>query len=323
MMKRKMLAWVALALFPGLALGQAYPSRPVRMIIPFAPGGASDFVGRIMQPKMGELLGQQVVVENRAGAAGNIGVETAAKSAADGYTVFLGNVGTIAINPSVFPNLPVNPVKDFIAVTQVVDVPSVLIVNPKLTVGSVRELIAYAKANPGKLNYGTPGSGSQNRLEMEMFRKAESLDMVHIPYKGGAGPAVTGLVAGETQVMFTTAPSALGQIKGGRLKILAVTSATRMDQLPSTPTMLESGYPGFLSSSWQGVFVPSGTPREPVDRLFAALQQTMKIPEVVERLAQGGAYVATSASPKAFADFVTSESRRWGKVAKEAGATVD
>jgi len=323
MMKRKMRVWAALALFPALALGQAYPSRAVRVIIPFAPGGASDFVGRILQPRLGELLGQQIVIENRAGAAGNIGVEAAAKAAPDGYTVFLGNIGTIAINPSVFPDLPVNPTKDFIAITQVVDVPSVLVVNPSFQVDSVKELVAYARSNPGKLNYGSPGSGSQNRLEMEVLRKAEKLEMVHVPYKGGAGPAVTALVAGETQLMFTTAASAIGQIRGGRLRVLAVTSAKRMEQLPSAPTMVESGYAEFLSSSWQGIFVPAGTPREAVDRLFAGLQQTLKTPGVVERLAQGGAYVATSASPKEFADFVASETRRWGRVAKESGATVD
>src|SRR5882672_6052632 len=323
MMKRKMLVWAVLALFPALALGQAYPSRPVRVIIPFAPGGASDFVGRILQPRLGELLGQQIVVENRAGAAGNLGVEAAAKAPPDGYTAFLGNIGTIAINPSVFPDLPVSPMKDFIAITQVVDVPSVLVVNPSFKVDTVKELVAYAKSNPGKLNYGSPGSGSQNRLEMEVLRKAEKLEMVHVPYKGGAGPAVTALVAGETQLMFTTAASAIGQIRGGRLRVLAVTSAKRMEQLPSAPTMVESGYPEFLSSSWQGIFVPAGTPREAVDRLFAGLQQTLKTPEVVERLAQGGAYVATSASPREFAGFVASETRRWGRVAKESGATVD
>jgi len=324
--KRKFAPWAALVLVlcPLLSFGQAgYPNRPVRMIIPFAPGGASDFVGRILQPRLGELLGQAIVIENRAGAAGNIGVEAAARSAPDGYTVFLGNIGTIAINPSVFPNLPVNPVKDFIAITQVVDVPSVLVVNPSFQVNSVKELVAYAKGNPGKLNYGSPGSGSQNRLEMELLRKAEGLNMVHIPYKGGAGPAVTALVAGETQLMFTTAASAIGQIRGGRLRVLAVTSAKRMEQLPSAPTMPESGYRDFLSSSWQGVFVPAGTPREVVERLYAVLQQTMRTPDVVERLAQGGAYVATSASPKVFSEFVAAETQRWGKVAKESGATVD
>jgi tripartite-type tricarboxylate transporter receptor subunit TctC len=324
-MGRKFAAWLALGLIllPALAFAQAYPGRPVRIIIPFAPGGASDFVGRIVQPKLGELLGQQIVIENRAGAAGNIGMEAAAKAAPDGYTVYLGNIGTVAINPAVFPDLPVAPTRDFAAVTQIVDVPSVLVVNPGFAVKSVKEFVAYAKANPGKLNYGSPGSGSQNRLEMELLRKAEGLSMVHIPYKGGAGPAVAALVAGETQVMFTTAPSAIGQIRGGRINILAVTSAKRMEQLPSTPTMVESGYADFLSSSWQGIFVPTGTPREIVERLYAVLLQAMKAPEVVERLTKGGVDVATSASPKAFADFVASETQRWGRVAKESGATVD
>ena len=315
---------LTVAWLPQITLAQgSYPSRPVRMIIPFAPGGASDFVGRILQPRLSELLGQQIIIENRAGAAGNIGVEAAARSAPDGYTVFLGNIGTIAINPSVFPNLPVNPMTDLAAVTQVVDVPSVLVVNPSLSATTVKEFVAFAKANPGKLNYGSPGSGSQNRLEMELLRRAEALGMVHIPYKGGAGPAVAGLVGGETHLMFTTAPSAIGQIRGGRLRVLAVTSARRMEQLPSTPTMVESGYADFLSSSWQGVFVPSGTPQGAIERLYTVLQQTMKTADVVERLAKGGVEVALSDSPKAFADFVAAESRRWGKVAKESGATVD
>ncbi|HKW39422.1 MAG TPA: tripartite tricarboxylate transporter substrate binding protein, partial [Burkholderiales bacterium] len=301
-----------------------YPSRPVRMIIPFAPGGASDFVGRIIQPKMSELLGQQVVVENRGGAAGNIGLEAAAKSDPDGYTIFLGNIGTIAINVAVFRSLNIKPQSDFIAVTEVVDVPGVLIANDAFPPKNVQEVVAYARANPGKLNYGSPGSGSQNRLEMELFRRAAGgLDMVHIPYKGGAGPAVTGLIAGETQLMFTTAPSALGFIKGGRLKVLAVTSAKRIPALPEVPTMVESGYPRSVTGSWQGVFVPKATPQPVVDRLFAVTQQVMKTPDVVERLAAGGVDVVLSASPRAFAGFVAQESERWGQVAREVGATVD
>lgn len=316
------IAWL-LALCPALALAQAgYPNRPVKMIIPFAPGGASDFVGRIIQPHLGKLLGQPIVIENRAGAAGNIGMDAAAKSPPDGYTVYLGNIGTVAINPAVFPKLAVNPVRDFAAVTQVVDVPSVLVAHPSLEANTVKDLVAIAKAHPGKLNYATPGSGSQNRLEMELLRKLEGLDMVHIPYKGGAGPAVAGLVGGETHVMFTTAPSAMGQIHGGRLKILAVTSTKRLAQLPAAPTMMEQGY-AVNSSSWQGVFVPTGTPREAVERLYAVLQETMKTPDVIERLAKGGVEIATSASPKAFADFVVAETQRWGKVARDTGATVD
>jgi len=313
-----------LALVPALASAQGYPARPVRMIIPFAPGGASDFVGRIIQPKMSDLLGQQLVIENRGGAAGNIGLEAAAKSDPDGYTIFLGNIGTIAINAAVFRSLDIKPQRDFIAVTQVVDVPGVLVANPSFAPVTVKDLVAYAKANPGKLNYASPGSGSQNRLEMELFRQAAGgLDMLHIPYKGGAGPAVTGLIAGETQLMFTTAPSALGYIKGGKLKVLAVTSARRIAALPDVPTMVESGFPRSVTGSWQGIFVPKGTPQPVVDKLFSVTQQVMRTPDVIQRLAGGGVDVVLSDSPKAFADYVASESERWGKVAHEVGATVD
>jgi tripartite-type tricarboxylate transporter receptor subunit TctC len=322
-MKRRFLV-LALALGSAVALAQGYPSRPVRMIIPFAPGGASDFVGRIMQPKMSELLGQQIVIENRGGAAGNIGLEAAAKADPDGYTIFLGNIGTIAINAAVFRSLDIKPQRDFIAVTEVVDVPGVLVANPSFPPNTVKEVVSYAKANPGKLNYASPGSGSQNRLEMEMFREAAGgLDMLHIPYKGGAGPAVTGLLGGETQLMFTTAPSALGHIKGGKLKALAVTSAKRIGALPEVPTMVESGFPRSVTGSWQGIFVPKGTPQQAVDKLFAVTQQVMKTQDVVDRLASGGVDVALSASPKVFAEFVAQESERWGQVAREVGATVD
>jgi len=310
-------------LFPGLVFAQGYPSRPVRMIVPFAPGGASDFVGRIMQPRLGELLGEPIVVENRAGASGNIGVEAAARSAPDGYTLLLGNIGTIAVNPAVFAKLAVNPLADLAAVTQVVDVPSVLVANGAFSAGSVKELVALAKASPGKLNYGSPGSGSVNRLEMELLRIAEGLDMVHVPYKGGAGPAVAGLMGGETHVMFTTAASAIGQVRGGKLKLLAVTSQRRMEQAPSAPTMVESGYPDFVTGSWQGVFVPAGTPRDIVERLFSAIQSTMRTPEVAERLKNGGAEVLTSTTPAAFAEFVAAETRRWARVVRESNATVD
>ena len=293
------------------------------MIIPFAPGGASDFVARIIQPRLGELLGQPIVVENRAGASGNIGVEVAAKSPADGYTLLLGNIGGIAVNPAVFAKLPVNPLTDLGAVTQVVDVSSVLVANAALPAGSVRELVAHARANPGKLNYASPGSGSVNRLEMEILRILEGLEMVHVPYKGGAGPAVAGLMGGETQVMFTTAPSALGLVRGGRLKLLAVTSAKRMEQAPSVPTMVEAGYPEFVTGSWQGVFVPAGTSGEVVDRLHKAILQTLANAEVAERLAKGGADVVTSATPAAFTEFVAAETRRWARIVRESHATAD
>ena len=317
----KKLLW--LLLLPTLAFAQ-YPNRPIRMIIPFAPGGASDFVGRIMQPKMAELLGQQVVVENKPGASGNIGVAETARSAPDGYTIFLGNVGSVAINPGVFPNLAVHPLKDLIAVTQVVDVPGTLVANPSFPPNTVKELVAYAKANPGKVNYASPGSGSQNRLEMENLRKsAGGLQMVHVPYKGGAGPAAAALAAGETHIMFVTASSAMPLVKAGRLKVLAVAAPKRLQPLPDAPTMAESGYPGFETGSWQGVFVPAGTPKDVVDKLYEATIRAMKAPEVIQRLGNGGVEVVTSASPAAFQEFVAAETDRWGKAAKEAGATVD
>jgi tripartite-type tricarboxylate transporter receptor subunit TctC len=306
---------------PAAAFGQ-YPTKPIRMIIPFAPGGASDFVGRIMQPKMAELLGQPVVVENRAGAAGNIGMEAAAKSAPDGYTVFLGNVGSISINPAVMP-VQSNPLKDLVAITQVVDVPSVLVVHPTLPVSNIKELIAYAKANPGKLNYGSPGSGSLDRLAMEILRRLGGLDMVHVPYKGGAGPAVAGLMGGETNLMFATAASAMPGIKSGRLKLLAVTSEKRMEQVPSAPTVKEEGYADLSASSWQGLFVPTGTPKDAIDKLYAAAVKTMAMPEVVSRLANGGAEAVTSPNQTVFGEYVAAETQRWARIAKDANATAD
>ena len=311
-----------LMLLPALAWAQ-YPNKPVRMIVPFAPGGASDFVGRILQPRMSELLGQQVVVENRAGASGNIGMDAAAKSAPDGYTIYLGNIGTVALNPAVFHKLSVVPTRDFIAVTQVVDVPGVLVVNPELQAKTVTDIVAIAKAYPGKLNYASPGSGSQNRLEMEVFRKvAGGLDMVHVPYKGGAGPAVAGLAGGETHLMFVTASSAMTFVKNGRIRLIAVTSKHRLAAFPDTPTMIESGFPQLTSGSWQGIFVPAGTPKEVVDKLYSVTIETMKTPEVAQRLANGGVEIVTSA-PGEFTKFVQSETERWGRAVKEAGATAD
>jgi len=319
---KRLIAIVAI-LVPVLCFGQGYPNRPLRMIVPFAPGGASDFVGRILQPRMSELLGQQVVVENRGGAAGNIGVEAGARSAPDGYTLLLGNIGSIAINPGVFPNLSVAPTRDLIAVTQVVDVPSVLVAHPSFPPNTIKEVIDFAKANPGKLNYASPGSGSQNRLEMEILRKLAGLDMVHVPYKGGAGPALSGLVGAETHLMFVTASSALGHVRAGRLKALAVSTPKRMEQFPSTPTTEEQGFPELKASSWQGIFLPLGTPKDIVERMHAVMLQTMTSAEVVQRLTNGGVIVATSPTPAAFAEFVAAETQRWAKVVKEAGATPD
>jgi tripartite-type tricarboxylate transporter receptor subunit TctC len=316
--------WFFIALFfPLVVFSQNYPSKPVRIIIPFAPGGASDFVGRIMQPKLQELLGQPIVVENKPGAAGSIGMDFVAKSAPDGYTVFLGNIGSIAINPAVLPAQSSVPTRDLVAVTQVVDVPSIIIAHPSLPVSNVKELIAYARANPGKLNYGSPGSGSVDRLVIEILRKVGGLDMVHVPYKGGAGPAVAGLMGGETNLMSATAASSLPGIKAGRLKALAVTGEKRLEQLPDTPTVKEQGYPDLTASSWQGLFVPTGTPKDAIDKLYDAAVKTLAMPEVVSRLATGGAFAVTSPNQAAFGEYVAAETKRWARIAKESNATAD
>jgi tripartite-type tricarboxylate transporter receptor subunit TctC len=320
-----LIACAAAAVAPAaLAQGAAgYPAKPVRMVIPFAPGGASDFVGRIIQPRLGELLGQSIVIENRAGASGNIGLETAAKAAPDGYTVFLGNVGTTAINPSIFKTLAVVPTRDFVAITQVVDVPSALVANPSFPPNSARELIEFVKPSPGKYFFGSPGPGSANRLEMERFMKSSGIQMTHVPYKGGAGPAITGLLAGETSTMFVTLSSAASQVRAGKLKLLAVAAPQRVAAFPSAPTLAEEGLPEMTHGSWQGVFVPTGTPPEIVVKLYAAVIQTMATPEVKKRLGESGVDVVTSSSPAEFAAFLRVETEKWAQVVKESGATVE
>ena len=323
-MLRAVLAALAFTIGSGFALAQAaYPGRPIRMIVPFAPGGASDVIARVLAVKLGDELGQQIVVENRSGASGNIGMEAAAAAPPDGYTMFLGNIGTMAINPAIFRSMSVNPVKDFVAVTQVADVPSILIANPAVEADTVAGLIALARSKPGVLNFASTGSGALSRLEMEQFRRIAGIEVVHIPYKGGAGPAVTGMLGGETHVMFVTLPSAISLLKAGKLKPLGISTAKRIDALPQVPTMTEAGFPDMVSGSWQGVFVPAGTPRSIVNKLHAALVAALGAPETVQRLAGSGVWVVTSRSPDEFAAFVEAEGIRWSRVARESGATVD
>jgi tripartite-type tricarboxylate transporter receptor subunit TctC len=316
---------VAGILATGAALGQAaYPSKPIRLIVPFAPGGASDFVGRIIQPRWSELLGQSIVIENRAGASGNIGMDAAAKAAPDGYTLYLGNVGTTAINPSIFKtSLAVVPTRDFVPITQIVDVPSALVAHPSFPPNSARELIAYVKPQPGKFFFASPGPGSANRLEMERFMKSSGIQMTHVPYKGGAGPAITGLLGGETSVMFVTLSSAASQVRGGKLKLLAVAAPQRVAAFPNTPTLSEEGLPEMTNGSWQGVFAPAGTPPDIIAKLYPMLLQVMESPDVRKRLGDGGVEVVTSKSPEAFAAFLRAETERWAQVVKDSGATVD
>ena len=324
---RRAFAVVAAILASDIAIGTAaaqdaakYPTQPIRVIVPFAPGGASDFVARLIQPGMTQFLGQQVVVENRAGAAGNVGMDVAARGAPDGYTIFLGNVGTISINPSLFSDLTVKPEKDFIPVSIVADTPGILIANPKFPPNNAKELVDYAKANQGKVNFASPGSGSLNRLEMEVFRLNAGLDMNHVPYKGGAGPAVADIMGGHVELMFTTISSAIQHVKGGRLKALGVTTKERVPQLPDVPTMLEQGFPANVSSSWQGVLVPAGTPRPIIDKLHAALVHAVADPKVVERMAEAGVIATTSKSPEEFKAYLAEDAKKWSEVIQRTGA---
>ncbi len=305
------------------APAQDYPSRPIRMLIPFAPGGASDFVGRIIQPKLGEELGQLVVADNRAGAAGNIGVELAARAAPDGYTILLGNVGTMAINPSVFPKFPIKPLRDFTGITLIVDVPGAMGVHPSVPAATVKEFIEYAKARPGQLSYGSTGASSAQRLAFEFFMSKAGVKLLHVPYKGGAGPATTAVLAGEVTATMVTTASFVPHVKTGRIKVLAVIAPRRVAALPDVPTMVESGFPELTLGSWQGVFVPAGTPRPIVKKLFAAVTRTMEDAEVLKRLGTASAQVTTSKSPEDFTAFHKAQNEFWAKIVKDVGATAE
>ncbi len=300
-----------------------YPSRPVRMVVPFAPGGASDLVGRLMQPRLQQELGQQILIDNRAGASGNIGVEVAARAPTDGYTFLLGNIGTMAINPSIYPKFAIRPVRDFVPVTQVVDVPVGLAVHPSVPVKTMREFIAFAKLQKGKLNYGSAGAGSNGRLEMEQFMKLAGIDLVHIPYKGGAGAAATALLTGEVGVAFVSIASVMPHVRNGKMKILGVSAIRRVKALPDVPTMPELGYKDMKTGSWQGIYFPVGTPRPVIERMFAAAVKTMADPDVIKRINDSGAEVIVSASPEEFTAFMKDQNERFVQVVKQIGGITE
>lgn len=297
-----------------------YPTQPIRMIVPFAPGGASDFAARLLQPGLSEFLGKQIVVENRAGAAGNVGMDVAARADADGYTIFLGNVGTVCINPYMFSDLTVKPDRDFVGVSVVAETPGILVANPKFPPNNAKEFVEYVKANQGKINFASPGSGSLNRLEMELFRKNAGLDMTHIPYKGGAGPAVADIIGGHVSVMFVTISSAINHVREGRLKALGVTTKERIASLPNVPTLLEQGFPDNVSASWQGILVPAKTPRPIVEKLHAATLHAMARPQLQQRYKEAGVIPATSKTPEEFRAYIDAEAAKWSKIIKETGA---
>ncbi len=314
---------VLIVLMAGAVNAQNYPTKPINMIVPFAPGGASDIVARIISPLLTKELGQQIVVDNRGGASGNIGVAYAARASNDGYNILLGNIGTMAINPALFQKFPIKPVRDFIAVTQVVDAPTALVLHPSIPAKTVKEFIEYAKARPGKLNYGTAGPGSNGRLEMELFMDYTGIDLVQVPYKGGAGAAAIGLISGEVQCGFQTLASVITHVNAGKLKVVGIAAQKRVKALPDVPIMPELGYDSMKSGSWQGVYVPAGTPAPIVNKLFAVMIKVMADPEVTKRLNDNGIEVVTSKSPEEFAVFMKDENEKWAKVVKKVGVVMD
>ena len=311
----------AAALTPSAAHAQAYPTKPITIIVPFSAGGTTDILARVVGLHMGATLGQPVIVDNRAGAGGNIGGQTAARANADGYTIFMGTVGTHAINQSLYKKMPFDPIKDFAPLSRVAMVPNLLVANPNQPYRNVKELIAYAKANPGKVNFASAGNGSSIHLSGELFKQMTGVDMQHVPYKGSA-PAVADLLGGQTSIMFDNMPSAIPHVKGGKLRALAVTTAKRSPALPDVPTIAESGVPGYEATSWFGLLAPAGTPPAVVGQLNAAILKALADPEVKKKLAEQGAE-AHGETPAQFAAFIQSETAKWGKVVQASGASLD
>ena len=304
------------------ALAQgAYPSKPVRLIVPFPPGGAVDYYARAVQSRLAETLGQPVVSENRTGAGGMIGAEFVAKSAPDGYTVLVGNIAALAMNVGLYAKMPYDPVKDLAPIMRTVAVDYAMVVHPSVPAQSVAELVAYAKANPGKLSYGSAGSGSAPHLSMELFKQRAGIDLVHIPFKGG-GPMVTDLLGGQIQVVIADQANLMPHVKAGKLRALAVGTLVRSAVYPDLPTIAESGYPGFEARAWQGIAGPAGLPPDVVKQLQAAIAKVMAMPEVRSRLVEGGLDPIVT-TPEEFGEFIRAEIAKWSKVAKDVGARVD
>ena len=304
------------ALAPPVFAEDSYPSRPVRMIVAYPPGGGTDIVGRMMAQKLTETLGQNVVIDNRGGATGNIGTELAARSNPDGYTLLMGNVAPNAINDSLFKKLAYDPVKDFAPVSLVAITPNILVVNPGVPVKSVKDLIALARAKPGALNYPSAGVGSSSHLAGELLKILAKIDMVHVPYKGG-GPALIDTISGQMQVMFATMPAAMPHVKSGKVRPVAVTTEKRSQALPELPTIAES-VKGYEASTWYGLLAPAGTPSSIVTRLHRDTVKILSAPDTREKLGVQG-FEPVGGSPAEFAAYIKSEIGKWGRVIREAG----
>jgi tripartite-type tricarboxylate transporter receptor subunit TctC len=299
------------------AQAQPYPNRPIRFVIANAPGGGLDITARVTGPVISGALGQQVIYDNRGGAAGSVAAETVARAAPDGYTMLMGSIGNISVNPHLYKGLGYDPLKDLAPVTFAVSGSNVLVVHPTVAAKTVQELVALARKQPGLLTYGSSGTGNAGHLAAELFNSMTKIKMVHIPYKGGV-PAMTALLSGEVQLVFASAPTAQVQVKAGKVRALAVTTAKRSLVLPDLPTIAESGLPGYETDNWYGIVVPSRTPRPVVDRLNREFVRAFNIPEVKELLLKQGLEAAPG-TPEAFGAYIKSEYRKWGKLIAEAG----
>jgi tripartite-type tricarboxylate transporter receptor subunit TctC len=299
----------------------SFPARSVRLVVPFTPGGSTDILARAIGQKLAEAWGQSVIIDNRPGAGGSIGMEMVAKAAPDGYTLVMGHVGTLAANPALYPKLPYDPVKDFAPITLIAMVPNVLVVGPAVPSQNVRELIALAKSKPGKLDYGSGGNGSAAHLATEYFKLRAGVDLQHIPYKGTA-PALSDLLGGQIALMITGLPPVLPHVKAGKLRILGVASAQRLKGFPDIPTIAESGVPGYEATQWYGLLAPAATPKDIVVKLNRDAVKALKDPAVAERLAGEGAEPVGD-TPEQFGAFIRSEIELWGKVIRATGAKVD
>jgi len=319
--RRALLTCLAAAALPFGAAAQDFPNKTVTIVVPFSAGGTTDILARIVGHALAAELGQPVVIDNRAGAGGNIGAALVAKAAPDGYTLLMGTVGTHAINEALYKKMPFNPGKDFAPLSRVATVPTLLVTHPSQPYKTVQDVIDHAKAKPGEINYGSSGNGTSIHLSAELFKSMTGTEMQHIPYKG-SGPAIADLLGNQFALMFDNMPSAIQHVRSGKLRPIAVTTATRSPELPDIPTIAESGVPGFEAFSWFGLFAPANTPGPVITKLHTAIAKVLTLGDVKEKIAgQGGTVVIDT--PEQFTAFMQAEAAKWGKVVKASGATVD
>ena len=314
-------ACLAATILPAFAQAPAYPTKAVKLVVPFPPGGSLDIAGRLIAQRLTEMWGQTVVVENKPGAGGNIGADYVAKSAPDGYTILLGALSTHAVNPNLYKTMPYDAAKDFAPITLIAVTPNVLVVNASLPVSTAKEFVAYAKANPGKLAFGSGSNGSAGHLAGELFKVETGTDAIHVPFKGGA-PATQALLAGDTQFMFDNLANAMAQVKAGKIKALAVTTAQRSSLVPELPTMAEAGLAGFDISTWYGLFAPAGTPAPIIAKWNADVTRILNSADVRAKLVADGAEPSPD-TPEQFSQFITRELAKYARIVKASGAKVD